>query len=163
MSKMIFHEREYGIFNYRTAGILLHQNTLLLCKASNVPFRFLPGGRTEFFESSKSGLLRELREELHETFSIQKLLLIAEDTFVGFNNNNVHEIVFYYLVNIPSNSHLLNKSYVSYENNDIRLDFDWFSVDKLEKIDFRPKYIIPYLKQPCKQPLHLIGPGFSNP
>ncbi len=50
-------------FNYRAAGILLHDGKILFQKDLKYDFWFLPGGRVEFSESAEQALKRELFEE----------------------------------------------------------------------------------------------------
>lgn len=46
-----------GIFNYRVAGIIIHNNKLLIMRDGEDSHYYLPGGRVKMNESSKEWIL----------------------------------------------------------------------------------------------------------
>ena len=55
--------QEYKL-NIRTAGIIIHNDQILVHKNINEDYCCLPGGRIKLGESSKEALKREIKEEL---------------------------------------------------------------------------------------------------
>ncbi len=51
-------------FNYRVAGVAIHDAAVLLHRAGDEPFWTLPGGRAEIGETAEQTIRREMREEL---------------------------------------------------------------------------------------------------
>ncbi len=68
-------------FTYRVAAAVVHEGRVLLNREEADSFWFLPGGRCEAMEPSSVALLREMREELGETVTIERLLWVAENFF----------------------------------------------------------------------------------
>lgn len=93
-----------GRFNFRTAGVWLHEEHVLLQADARDDFWALPGGRVEMMESAEVALLRELREELamSEDTRIERLLWIMQTFFQPQDQTTwgdaVHELAFYFLV-----------------------------------------------------------------
>ena len=50
-------------FKVRVAGMIIHNNKLLVCRIMNNPFLCLPGGHCHLFETSHDAIMREIKEE----------------------------------------------------------------------------------------------------
>ena len=50
-----------GRFNYRVAGVMIHENKLLIMKDHRAPHYYLPGGRVNLHETSTCAILREIK------------------------------------------------------------------------------------------------------
>lgn len=73
---MICFDRDNKRFNFRIAGVSIHNNKILLHRTEKDSFWTLPGGRNEFNEFSKDTLLREMKEEIGENVEIERLLWV---------------------------------------------------------------------------------------
>ena len=94
---MITFERDGSRFNYRVAGVALHEGAVLLHRAGHETFWTLPGGRCELLERSSDALRREMIEELGAEVEVDRLLWVVEN-FFEYNAMKGHEIGFYFLM-----------------------------------------------------------------
>jgi len=106
---MISYKSDEGIFNFRVAAVIIHNNKVLLHRDENDNFWALPGGRCEMLEFSKDTIQREMQEEINEKINVNKLLWIVENIFNHKSENN-HEIGLYYSANFVENSQAINKN-----------------------------------------------------
>ncbi|MFC7680763.1 NUDIX hydrolase [Paenibacillus sp. GCM10028914] len=136
---MITFEKNNHKFNFRVAGILIHNGRLLLHTTRTDDFWNLPGGRVEFNESTEQALIRELQEELGVTIQIERLVYVNED-FFEYNDKKYHEIGFYYLMSLDENHEILlkNEEFFGIEDNG-RLIFNWFAVEELLNLEVYPE------------------------
>lgn len=72
---------EYKL-NIRVAGIIIHNNKVLLHKSINKEYYALVGGRVKIGEDSKSAVKRELEEELGKEVCIEDFLGVIENFFI---------------------------------------------------------------------------------
>ncbi|CUI17169.1 putative nudix hydrolase [Candidatus Protochlamydia naegleriophila] len=149
-------------FNYRTCGIALNDGRVLAVKISPYDFWLFPGGRVEFMESSQVALEREIKEELKIPCRVERPLWIVED-FYSFENQKVHELGYYYLIDFPSNKEIYEKKeeWSVYEEEKINeraktLTFRWLPLNHLESVDLRPGYIKTRLSALPDNTEHLI-------
>ncbi len=137
---MINFKQDNNRFNYRTVGIAINQDRVLIHRAEHDNFWTLPGGRVELGESAHNALIREFYEELKVSISINRLLWVVEN-FFEYNNENYHELAFYFLVNIPDKSEILEKdSFIGYEEN-IQLIFQWYPIKSLNDLLLYPTFL----------------------
>lgn len=89
-------QTEVGRFNYRVAGILIHQNQLLVMTDERSPYYYLPGGRVSMSEVSTEAIKREIKEELEVEVEVSRLLWVVENFFTEQQSGEqFHEIGMY--------------------------------------------------------------------
>lgn len=133
-----------GNFKFRVNGILMHDdNEILVVKMDNNPFYCLPGGHVKLGEDSKSAVVREIKEETGYDSHICKLVSVTENFFVRKNGKKIHELGFYYLLNLDNKEVINKKEYETAEENEekINLHFKWVKINELKDIDFKPQKI----------------------
>lgn len=96
-------------FNFRVAGVAIHNNQILLHQAEGDSFWSLPGGRVEFGEVVEKTLQREMREELDIEVEVVRLLWLVENFFV-YDEKNYHELSPYFLMRLPESSKYLTET-----------------------------------------------------
>ncbi len=113
-------------FNFRVAGVAIHNNQILLHQAEGDSFWSLPGGRVEFGEAVEETLRREMREELDVDVEIVRLLWLVENFFV-YDGKNYHELSPYFLMRLPESSKYIKEPgpYLCAEVSS-NLVFQWF-------------------------------------
>jgi 8-oxo-dGTP pyrophosphatase MutT (NUDIX family) len=125
-------------FNYRVAGIALHEEYVLLHQADGYDFWFLPGGRVEFGETAAEALTREMHEELDCTVDVDRLIWVMENFFSDSAHQPIHEVGWYFLMNSPKLvKYPLQEPFRGVGANR-KLKFQWHRCDMLEDLPFYP-------------------------
>lgn len=115
--------------NYLLAvrGIIIHQNKVFLVQHAKSPFFSLPGGKLEGDEALKTGVERELFEELGVKADVGELACVQEYIH---QNNNKNNIEFFFIINngadflnVKGGTHIAELK-----------DFGWFDIDKLPNV-----------------------------
>ena len=128
-----------GNFKMRVAGCIIKDGKLLTVKICDNTFYCLPGGHVHLGESSLDAIKREINEEVRQDCKSAKLLSVIENFFKNMKGNIVHEVCYYYDVEVGE---METKDYTYIENDDgelKNLEFKWVKLEDLPKIDFRPK------------------------
>lgn len=168
LHRPISHNVGQVYFNYRVCGIAMHNDRVLMVKISPYSFWLLPGGRTEYLETSKEALEREIREELGMDCEVGTLAWIVEDLY-AFEGEQVHELGFYYTITLPPDADFLNRDspwIVEEPAKDHEaaktLTFYWLPLEELSSAPVIPSYIKEQLKHLPHSTQHLMikGEGF---
>lgn len=145
-------------FNYRTAGIALRDNHVLICREDKDDYTLLPGGRVEFGERSDVSLGREIEEELKTTGEVGELLFTVENFFER-DGQVFHELGHYYRVELP-NAFPFKSDQVCLTTQDEGHDlhFAWvpLSDDQLSEWNLQPRWLRSRLGQLPETTEHLI-------
>ncbi|GHU95963.1 DNA mismatch repair protein MutT [Clostridia bacterium] len=130
-----------GKFNFRAAGLLIHDGKLLIHRGMTDDFYALPGGRVEMFEDTEATLLREFKEEIDADIEIERLLWVCED-FFEYEGGKVHEIGFYYLIKLKEPMKVqLDGTFTARELNDSLLEFKWVPLEEMEGVTLLPEFL----------------------
>ena len=133
---MISFQTSGGLFQFRTAAVVIRDGHILLQRVEPQPYWFLPGGRVELGESSEAAIAREMLEEAGTPVRIERMLWIIENFF-----DSVHEIGFYFLATLPPEAHAnLAEQFFGQEDDGTRLIFQWHRIADLGRIDVRPGF-----------------------
>jgi ADP-ribose pyrophosphatase YjhB (NUDIX family) len=97
----LFSTDEY-ICELRTVAVLVKENKILVQKDRNGNEYALPGGHVKIGETLENGLIREITEEIGVKINCNRLLW-SEECFWEWNEKQVHNIAFYYLVELCEN------------------------------------------------------------
>lgn len=130
-----------GIFNYRAAGIIVHDGRLLVLRDEGIPHDYLPGGRIHLRESAEAALARELREELDIALPPHRLVFMAE-SFFTLNGQPYHEVCLYHLMDAPEELLSRGEAFTRVEGREIH-HFRWVDFAALGDLPFVP----PFLKE----------------
>ena len=96
MKDILFKTDDY-IFSYRVAGILIHNNKILLQKPTNDAGFAFPGGHVGFGETNAETLVREFKEEIGIDIKVNGLKWVGE-IFFPWGNKPCHQICLYYMI-----------------------------------------------------------------
>jgi len=144
-------------FNYRVAGLCVHDGYALLHRAETDNFWALPGGRCHIGEPSDQAIERELHEELGITIRVTRVLWFVE-SFFGNTIEQVHQLACYYLFELPAGAPLLAKDQIhtGIEEDDLKLIFRWFPYSELPATRLYPTFLRTEIANLPEVPTHLI-------
>ena len=137
---MISIKSKIGIFNFRVAAIIIHNNKVLLHRSEHENLWSLPGGRCEMMEFSKETIQRELLEEINETVNVKDLIWIVENKFIHNSVNN-HELGLYYKTELRANSSIKNKNEFFGVEDTHKLIFKWFKLTEIKDKNIYPVFL----------------------
>jgi ADP-ribose pyrophosphatase YjhB (NUDIX family) len=144
-------------FLYRTAGVALNGDLVLLQRIGDADFWCLPGGRMEMGESAADGLRRELREETGFEPDIGRLLWVIEN-FYTQHGARVHEIGLYFLVRFDpvTATNAYRSEFTGQEEDGTELTFRWWPVDDLARVRLLPEYLKRALRKIPNAPEYVV-------
>jgi ADP-ribose pyrophosphatase YjhB (NUDIX family) len=147
MSEIILKTDTY-IFSFRVAGILIHDDKILLQKPAHDDAYALPGGHVSFGEITEMALIREFREEIGADIQVNRLLLVGEN-FFPWGKKPCQQICLYYLVSLSDPPQIqLEGTFSGFDeilNERIDLDFTWMPLSQLSRIKLYPPNIVEVL------------------
>ena len=129
--------------NIRTAVIIKTNNGYIFEKDHLNRFYWVVGGRIKINETSEEAAKREIKEELGIKIKNIKLIAIVED-FFEFDNENFHEICFYYscklnkTINLPKNYYYITKN-------------------KMKTVNIQPKILPKIINSKNNKIMHIIN------
>ena len=142
-------------FVCRTVGVIVNNNKVLLQgRKGKSTWGFL-GGSIASFESSKEAIIRECKEEIGENVKVKRLLAVVEDFFNYLGKYNVHQISFYYLIELDTNSKLLKIDEFDGIEEGKNLTFKWFDINDSDTL-IKPRQIFEKLKNNDNTIKHII-------
>lgn len=144
---------EAGVFNYRVAGVMIENGHVLIHKQASDGHWALPGGRVQVLEDSAAGIKRELMEELGFQINVGNLLWVTENFFT-YNDNNFHELGFYYQITSKNAIHNSNEPFFGLEGE--RLIYKWVPIQELDDIPLYPEFLKTSLKTIPASTHHII-------
>jgi ADP-ribose pyrophosphatase YjhB (NUDIX family) len=156
MRKMITFDEDSVRFTVRIVGIALDRDRVLIHRTDDMNFWALPGGRAELLEPSPETLRREMQEELETDVTVERLVWIAEN-FFELDGKSFHELGFYYLMSLPIDSALWNKTETFFGHEGaMRIIFEWHPIADLENIVLYPTFLRTGLKSMPRETTHIV-------
>lgn len=141
--------------NVRAAGIIIHNNKVLLHRNINENHYALIGGRVEIGENSADTVKREIKEELGKDVEITGYISTIEN-FFEMKGSKYHEIMFVHKIEF-TNEEDKNIEYTmkNIEGKDY-LKYEWIDLDKIDEYPLAPNIMKDILKEK-KFPTHKIN------
>lgn len=137
-----------NIFRYSMKAIIIKDGQLLVesCDYGSGRFSKLPGGGHQWGETMHQAIVRECREELCLDVVPRRLVLvrdyIAKNHNTQIDDDNFHQAELMFECDVADFANMGCGTEPDSDNQQIL----WVGLDDLEKSDFMPKAIIPYLK-----------------
>lgn len=151
-------QTDVGRFNYRVAGVLIHENRLLVMTDERSPYYYLPGGRVSMNEESTMAIKREIKEELDVEVEATQLLWIVENFFVEQQSQEqFHEIGMYYLLQLTEEDILKRgQEFIMNEGGYKKLSFLWLHLEKIKHLNIYPLFLKERIMNLPQVPEHLV-------
>ncbi len=141
--------------NLRAAGVIIHNNKILVHKNVNKDHYCLPGGRIAIGESSKQAVEREIKEELNKDVQINRFLAVVEN-FFEMNQSKYHEIFFLFETEFKDKEDKsIEHTLYNAEGKDY-LQYEWLELDKLDNYNIVPNCMKKVFKEKSF-PVHIIN------
>ncbi len=154
---MVAFEKNKSQFNFRVAGVAIHNGRILLDRNTRNDYWVLPGGHPDMMEPMADALRREVMEEIGEPVKVVRLLWVLENFF--HKKKDFHELSFYFLMELDPNSRLLQGNGPFYgQEYDHELIFQWFPIDEatLRGLPFYPGCLIEAVAHLPQAPEHIV-------
>lgn len=141
--------------NVRAAGVIIHNNKILVHKNVNSDHYAIVGGRVGIGECSVDTIKREIKEELGKDIEVTGYISTIEN-FFEMKGSKYHEIMFVHKVEfVDDKDKKIESTLENIEGKDY-LRYEWLELDKIEKYPLYPKAIQKILKEK-KFPVHKIN------
>jgi len=130
--------------NVRAAGLLIHNNKVLVHHNLRYGHYALVGGRVQIGENSEDTIKREIKEELGKDIEIIEYLSTIEN-FFETKDSKYHEIMFLYRIEFfNENDKKIEYTLESMEGKDI--SYEWLEINKIDEYLLYPKVLKDMLK-----------------
>jgi len=140
-------------FKFRTVGVAMMKDHVLIHQYNGSTFWSLPGGHIDLQEDSQTALQREFIEETGHTINILRLLWITENFYKPSPEKKIHEIAFYYLIELKNHE---MENFNGFEKDKL-LCFKWVPILSLPKYHLEPNFLIEALQNPLPRHIqHLV-------
>lgn len=141
--------------NVRAAGVIIHNNKLLVHRNVNSDYYVLVGGRVKIGEDSATTIMREFEEELGKKVKITGYISTIEN-FFEMEGSKYHEIFFVHRVEfINEKDKCIDCALKNVEGNDY-LHYEWLDLDKIDEYPILPRAVKKILKD-NNFPVHKIN------
>ena len=143
-------------FQPRVAAVCVWQDHVLLQEALDGAFWVLPGGRLRPLELTADALVRTMRWEIGQEVTVQRLLWVME-YISPMGGQPVHELGFYYAVDLPENSPFLDLApdHAGLERGH-DLVLRWVRVDALPDLPLYPEFLRTAVREIPDSPQHVV-------
>lgn len=143
---MISFKEDGKKFNFRVGAVILSKDKkrVLLHKIDTYDFYLLPGGRVEWLESTIDAIKRELEEEIGLS-NISPKPVGTFENFFSFMDLKFHEVSYNFVVELNDNHKELEKNKKFFGKEGPKYIFEWFDIDKLDKVNLKPEILKDYI------------------
>lgn len=141
--------------NVRAAGVIIHNNKLLVHKNLNSNHYALIGGRVEIGEDSATTVKREAQEELGKEVETTGYVSTIEN-FFEMKDRKYHEILFIHKAEFINDEDKKIEYTLKNMEGKEHLQYEWLDLDKLDEYPLVPKTVKDILKE-NKFPVHKIN------
>lgn len=141
--------------NVRAAGVIIHNNKVLVHKNVNKEHYALIGGRVEIGEDSETTVKREAQEELGKEVEIIGYVATIEN-FFEMKDSKYHEILFIHKAEFTNDEDKKIEYTLKNMEGKNYLQYEWLDLDKIDEYQLVPKAVKEILKE-NKFPVHKIN------
>lgn len=142
-----------GIFTFRVAAIILHDNKVLMVYNRDLKQYYSVGGRCKLRENTEKAIVRECREETGISFEVYRLGFIHEILF-QIDGRKYHEIDFIYYMTPLEDISLIGKNKLDLSQNESLV---WCDLNEIKSTEnFFSEFFKTELDNDCREISHII-------
>ena len=134
-----FYGSDY-VCDLRVAGVLIRNGKLLVQRERNGNEYALPGGHVKIGEVMTDSLIREFAEETGANIECRKLLW-TEECFWEQRGKMIHNISFYYQINLCSESDIHDNGMFFNQLDNKKVVFGWIPVEEIDFMTIYPDFL----------------------
>ena len=145
------------LFNYRVSAVFKCGDKILLHHGLDKDHYTLPGGRVKDGESTITALQREMKEEMGlDTEYVRPFSFI--ENFFEMDGKLYHELLVTHELEFKDES-IYNKKLIMpiEEEEKGKIEFIWYNVEDLDKIQFVPIKLKELIKNDSKEFKHIVN------
>lgn len=131
---------ENNICNFRSAGVLIQNNKILVQRDKNGTDYALPGAHVKTGEIAEQTLIREYKEETEADIICDRMIWV-EESFWTWNNKNTHTIAFYFLISLVHQTDLPDNGDFFSQKDNCDVVLTWLPIEDIQNISIYPSFI----------------------
>ena len=145
------------LFNYRVSAVFKCGDKILLHHGLDKDHYTLPGGRVKEGESTVTALKREIKEEMGLDIEYVRPFSFIEN-FFEMDGKLYHELLVTHELKFKDES-IYNKKIIMpiEEEEKGKIEFVWYNVEDLDKIQFVPTKLKELIKNDSKEFKHIVN------
>ncbi len=145
-----------SICNFRSVGLLIRDNKILVQRDKNGAEYALPGGHVIIGETAIQSLIREYKEETGADI-ICKDLIFTEECFWGWKNKLTHTIAFYYIIELMDKNGIPDTGEFVSQKDNCDVVLGWMPIEELNNITIYPPFLKDEINNLPKHTKHFIS------
>ena len=151
---LTFNVEDYKL-NVRAAGIIIHNDKILLHRNFNSNHYALLGGRVEIGEDSESTVIREILEETGKQVELNGYIATVEN-FFKIEDTKYHEILFVHKAEFKNDQDKKILDTLKNIEGKEYLQYEWIDIDKIDEYPLKPDIMKKVIKEK-NFPTHVIN------
>jgi len=128
------------ICNFRSVGVLIQNDKILLQREKDGAEYALPGGHVNVNETSEQAIIREYKEETGADILCERLLWV-EESFWKWDRKDSHTIAFYYLVSLSDPMSIPDERGFFSQKDNCNIVLEWILMEDVKNITVYPSII----------------------
>ncbi|KNZ40558.1 NUDIX hydrolase [Acetobacterium bakii] len=135
----LFRNENY-ICNFRSVGVLIRNNKILVQRDKDGLEYALPGGHVKIGESSIEAVIREYREETGADIICERLIWV-EECFWEWDKRLTNTIAFYYLISLRDKTDIPDNGEFASQKDNCNVVLGWVPLDELKPLTIYPSFL----------------------
>ena len=154
---LLFREEDF-VFSCRAAAVIVQDGKALMQRLQGEEGYAFIGGHVSAGETCAQALRREIREELHTTAEVGRLLALGE-VFIPWGKKPCHQLALYYTVALDENALPGEGAFPAWdelEGQHMALTFEWVPLAQLAQAAVYPPQVVAWVLDPDKPTGHFV-------
>jgi len=142
------------ICNFRSAGILIRGDKVLVQREKDGNEYAFPGGHVIVGETGEQSLIREYLEETGAKINVDRLVWI-EECFWNWGEKEAHTVAFYYLITLENPADISDEYFAPQKDN-CNVVLEWMTFAKLQDVTLYPDFAKNKIENISEQIEHFV-------